>query len=193
MQFAYSKQLPLGWLAPDFSLEDQQGEIITLQTFKKCKGLVILFTCNHCKQSQQAWPIVVSLYEKFRENVCFLAINSDNEQAYPEDELEEMREVEIEQSISFPYLKDTTQEVTKNFKVQCLPECFVFKNRGNNRFSLFYHGRIVDNLVEPTAALDHALETALIRLTSDRDPQVLQKAAFGCGINWKASFGINVE
>jgi peroxiredoxin len=174
-------------MAPDFALTDSDGQEWSLASFDNCKGLVVLFTCNHCPQSRQAWPVITKLQQRFRPQVCFVAFNSDDDQKFPEDSLELMDEAKLENQIKFPYLQDDTQDVARAYQAQCLPECFVFKNKGRQQFSLFYHGRIVDNLAEPSASLDLGLEIALNRLVTDRDPQVLQKSAFGCEISWKSA------
>ena len=43
-----SKMLALGTKAPDFSLPDTKGNIVSLSDFAEAPSLLIVFMCNHC-------------------------------------------------------------------------------------------------------------------------------------------------
>ncbi len=85
--------LDLGTPAPDFSLPATDGKTYSLKDFAKAKVLVIFFTCNHCPYVKNSNPITQKTAEKFKDKgVVFVGINSNNENAYPEDSFEVMQE-----------------------------------------------------------------------------------------------------
>jgi peroxiredoxin len=43
-----STMLPLGTSAPNFSLPDPSGKLVSLDEFKDVPALLVVFICNHC-------------------------------------------------------------------------------------------------------------------------------------------------
>lgn len=184
MALTNSYDLSLGWEAPDFQLQNTEGRTISPQNFKGKKGLVVIFTCNHCPYAKAAWPLAVELYRKFSDDVGFVAVNPNDETTHPEDSFKVMKEKKVEWEIPFDYLRDETQEVAKAYKAQCTPDPYLFKNREES-WRLFYHGRINDNWQDPDAVQEKSLEDALSALVSGQEPSKEQKPSMGCSIKWK--------
>ncbi len=182
MSLLYSAQKNIGWEAPDFDLPDSGGSRVKLSDVFLKAGVLILFTCNHCPYAKAAWPIIIELFKKYRrKGVEFIAINSNDSQAYPEDSIEIMRQKTFEWRIYFPYLRDETQEVAKKYDAQCTPDVYLFdKDR-----KLYYHGRINDNWQDSNKVIRHDLEEALQRLIIGDKPPVEQFPSMGCSIKWK--------
>lgn len=192
MALLHSENFPLGWPAVDFSLPDTAGANHSLADFKS-RGLLIAFTCNHCPYAIASWPLLIDLHKQFGEHVDFVAINSNDEKAYPEDSYEEMKKKVQEWEIPFLYLRDKTQEVARAYQAQCTPDLYLFKNNestqsnnGNisNNFELFYHGRINDNWQKPDQVKEENLKDALERLISNQEPPIEQPPSMGCSIKW---------
>jgi len=122
MSLLYSTQLPEGWEAAEFSLPTPTGKELSLKDFIDKKGTLIIFTCNHCPYAQAAWPTLIELDEKFKENINFVAINPNDDTVYPEDSLEGMKDAIKDLGIPFPYLRDEEQEIAKAYDAQCTPE-----------------------------------------------------------------------
>lgn len=113
MVLTYSEQPHLGWQAPDFELKDTEGKIRSLDEFKDKQGLLIVLSCNHCPYAQAAWPILNSLYDKYKDRLHFLAINSNDPIAYPEDSYENMQRWVRERKVKFTYLHDEEQKMAR--------------------------------------------------------------------------------
>lgn len=179
-----SEKIPIGWQAPDFELSDTNHQSYSLSDFDK-PVLVIIFTCNHCPYAQASWPILVDLSKKYKDQVQFVAINANDDSQYHQDSVEGMEKLVKENQVSFPYLRDETQEVAKKYQALCTPDVFVFKNHGQTDFKLDYHGRINDNWQHPELVTEHSLDEAIDRCLNELDPILDQHPSIGCSIKWR--------
>ena len=178
----YSLQLPVGWQAPDFQLPDTAGNIYKFSQTAPKHGILIIFICNHCPYAEAAWPVLLSLYGKYQKRgIDFVAINPNDDKTYPEDSFEMMKQKVMELGISFPYLRDETGDVAKEYEAQCTPDVYLF----NKEKKLYYHGRINDNWKEPDKVTRNDLDDALRRLFIGDRPPVEQFPSMGCSIKWK--------
>ena len=184
MALLNSYDLPIGWDAPDFKLPNTEGNGISPNNFQEKKGLLVVFTCNHCPYAKASWPLVIDLFHKFSKDVGFLAVNPNDAITHPEDSYEIMKEKKIEWNIPFDYLHDASQEIAKAYKAQCTPDLYLLKNT-DGAWKLFYHGRINDNWQDPTAVQEKNLEDVLADLVGDKEPPKDQKPSMGCSIKWK--------
>ena len=177
-----STTIDIGTKAEDFNLPGVDGENYSLGSFKATKGLVVAFTCNHCPYAQAAWPLLNKLASEFKtKGVSFVGINPNDENMYPEDSFEVMKEKTSEWKINFPYLRDESQEVAKKYGAVCTPDVFVF----NENRELYYHGRINDNWKEPEKVTKEELKNALDSLLEGKPAPTDQNPSLGCSIKWK--------
>ena len=184
MSLLYSEQLPMGWLAPDFKLKGTDDKEYSLSDFVSKKGLLIIFTCNHCPYAQAAWPLTIDLYNNFKDDIVFCAINPNDAENYTDDSFENMKSLVDELRVSFPYIRDETQEVAKEYKAQCTPDLYLFKIESNIP-KLYYHGRINDNWQNPDQVKEENLKDALNGLAQDDEPPPEQPPSMGCSITWR--------
>lgn len=177
-----SLKLELGIPAPDFNLPGIDGRNYTLDDFAECKVLCIVFMCNHCPYVQAIIDRLIKLRNEFEnEGVCFVGINPNDSENYPEDSFEKMPEYAKKWGLNFPYLRDETQEIAKKYKAQCTPDIFVYdKNK-----KLAYHGRIDDNWQDVDKVKEHELKNALKNLIEGKSVSKEQNPSMGCSIKWK--------
>lgn len=193
MALAPSLTLSLGTKAADFDLPGTDGRNYSLGFFSHAKGVVVVFTCNHCPYARAAWPILIALADDYKNRgIAFVGINPNDEKQYPEDSFEVMKKKVSEWEINFPYLRDESQETVRLYQAQCTPDIYVFD--GSRK--LFYHGRINDRwedlvkvhgnpqaLEEPTK---EELKEALDALLAGKEPPKIQYSSMGCSIKWKS-------
>jgi peroxiredoxin len=184
---AYSKGMPVGTPAPPFTLKGVDGKTYTLGSFADAKLLVVIFTCNHCPYAQAVEERFVALARDYAaKGVALVAINSNDEKAYPEDSFAKMVERAAQRGFNFPYLRDESQSIARAFDAACTPDIFVF----DGQRKLLYNGRLDDNWKEPHKVqrqdLRQVLDAALDgrgyytgRLDFDPVPSM------GCSIKWK--------
>lgn len=179
-----SSMLPLGTQAPDFLLVDTiSGKQISLHPVKETAATVIMFICNHCPYVKHINPELARLADEYTvKGIQFIAINSNNTDAYPDDSPENMKLIAKEQHYHFPYLFDETQEVAKAYQATCTPDFFVF----NQQLSLVYRGQLDDsrpgNSKESNGA---SIRAALDCLLAQKPISTEQKPSIGCNIKWK--------
>ena len=102
----------IGWPAAQFRLKGIDGKFHTLKELAGPKGTLVMFICNHCPYVKAVLPrILRDARELLPLGVNTIAINSNDDKAYPEDSFEHMKLISHELNFPFHYLHDETQEV----------------------------------------------------------------------------------
>ena len=176
--------LPLGTKAPNFELPDTAGKTKSLADFADSQLLVVAFICNHCPFVVHIKPELANFAAKYQaQGVGFVAINSNDAEAYPDDSPEAMKAEQEKFAYPFPYLFDESQETAKAYQAACTPDFFLF----NQARELIYRGRFdassPGNEIPVTGeelgkAIEHALNGSELS-ESDQSPSI------GCNIKWK--------
>jgi peroxiredoxin len=182
-----SKMLDLGTSAPDFSLPDTQGNIVSLGDFKEAPALLAIFMCNHCPFVKHIISDLVELINEYQDKgVAVVGINSNDVVNFPEDSPKKMAKVAKKAGFTFPYLFDESQEVAKAYRATCTPDFFLFDKERN----LVYRGQMDDSRPDndiPVTGLD--LIKAMDAVLAGRDISSDQKPSMGCNIKWKHGNG----
>lgn len=179
-----SNMLPLNTVAPDFSLLNTvTGETLSLQDLKGKKATVIMFICNHCPFVIHVNNELVNVANKYKaKGVSFIAISSNDAVNYPQDGPDKMKFHAKENSYSFPYLYDETQDVAKAYDAACTPDLYTF----DADLKLKYRGQLDDSRPGngvPVTGKD--LRYAIDCILNDTENINLQKPSIGCNIKWK--------
>ncbi len=172
--------LDLGASAPDFDLPGTDGERHSLSSFGDKPILVVMFWCNHCPYVKSYEERAVAIQKDYAaKGVQLVAINSNDDRAYPEDSFPEMQKRTRDKGFNFPYLRDEAQTVVESYGGVCTPHVFVFDDSRRLR----YRGRI-DDSKDPTKVTTHDLRNALDDLLAGSDVRVPDTRPFGCSIKW---------
>ena len=172
-----------GASAPDFSLPDPEGNLVSRGAAAGPNGLVVVFACNHC-------PFVIHLADALgalaagiaAQGVGTVAINPNDIARYPQDGPDAMRAFAAEHGWRFPYLIDETQSAAKAFGAACTPDFFLLDAAGR----VFYTGQFDDS--RPRGGLRaHGgdLEEAVRRMLAGEGPLERPYPSSGCNIKWK--------
>lgn len=178
--------LPIGTLAPDFSLIDTvSGEVLNLQAIKSDKATVIMFICNHCPYVIHVKPEITRIANEYMpKGVSFIAISSNDVEKYPQDGPEAMKIFAEESGFQFPYLYDETQEVAKAYDAACTPDFYIF----DGNLKLRYRGRLDDSRPKeenPKPLTGSDLRGALNAILANQMVSEIQYPSMGCNIKWK--------
>jgi peroxiredoxin len=174
--------LKIGDRAPGFSLLGVDGKSYGLEDFKDKKAVIVMFSCNHCPYVKAYEDRFVEIQGDYKEKgVVLVAINSNDDRIYPEDSFENMKVRAKQKGFNFPYLRDKTQKVARAYGAERTPEVFVF----DEKRVLRYHGRIDDNVYEPSQVRQHYLRDALDALLKGRKVPVEDTEPVGCTVKWK--------
>ena len=130
---------PLGVVAPDFELTDvRNGAVVTRDGAKGSRGLLVVFTCNHCPYAKHVRTAFAEFARECEQRgLGVVAISSNDPQAYPNDGPDGMRDEARAAGYDFPYCFDETQEVAKAYQAACTPDFFLF----DRELRLFYRGQ----------------------------------------------------
>jgi thiol-disulfide isomerase/thioredoxin len=178
-----STMLPLGTAAPDFNLvEPSSGRTRSLGHFKS-PTLVVMFICNHCPFVIHVRDEITRLAREYApRGVDFVAINSNDTDAYPQDGPEKMAELVRENGWKFPFLLDETQAVARAYHAACTPDFFVFDAARGLR----YRGQLDDSRPSngrPVTGAD--LRAAIDAVMAGKPAPEPQRPSIGCNIKWK--------
>lgn len=184
MSLTPSIMLPLGTKAPLFTLHDTVSDTsVELSHLQSEIATVIFFICNHCPYVRHIQTELVAAAKKYQaKNIQFIAINSNDISAYPEDSPEKMQEQALQFDYPFPYLFDPTQAVAKSYQAACTPDFYIF----DKNLACVYRGRFDDSTPgnnKPVTGQD--LCAALDAILADKPVNAAQMPSVGCNIKWK--------
>ena len=176
--------LTIGELAPDFTLPGVDGRAHGLTDFADKAVLLVVFSCNHCPYVQAYEDRLIAIQRDYAaRGVQVVAINSNDDRNYPEDNFDSMVRRARERSFNFPYLRDATQTVARAYGATHTPQLFLFDRERR----LGYTGKIDDNWQAPEAVTRRYLRDAVDAILARREPAEPRTQAIGCTIKWAES------
>ena len=177
-----STEIPLGTTLPAFRLPDTNGTLHGSDQVIGPKGLLVIFTCNHCPYAQAVWPRTIALASQAKKlGIHTVGINPNIHPNYPEDAPDVMKEKIKEWGISFPYLIDESQNVAREYNAQCTPDIYLF----DQNKKLVYHGRVDDNWQDESKVTKNELKDAIDSVASGKAISPQQFPSIGCSIKWR--------
>lgn len=116
-----------GNIAPDFSLETLEGEVLSLSDFKG-KKVFLNFWATWCPPCRAEMPDIQKFSED--EDVVVLAINL----THTEDSLTTVDTFIQDRGFTFPVLIDKNGEVAELFRVQAYPTSYMIDSNGTIQY-----------------------------------------------------------
>ena len=161
------------------SMPSASGGAASLRQTMGDRGLAVIFWCNTCPWVKKYEDRVVALAKEYQAaGFGFIAVNSNDPVAYPEDGIAEMRSRAA--AYSFPYVVDEGAETAKAFGATRTPQVFLFDPAG----TLVYEGTVDDSPSDPNAVEEAFFRNALNQLVAGEDITVQKTKAFGCTIKF---------
>ena len=169
--------------APDFTLKNIDGKILSYNDIEGENGTVLAFICNHC-------PYVKAIINRIVEDakilqnkgIGFAAIMPNDAKNYPEDNFENMQIFAKNHGFTFPYLIDETQDVARAYDAICTPDIFGF----DAKKQMQYRGRL--DSAGPNAANQDTVKElvdAMTEIAETGQSNIEQFSSMGCSIKWK--------
>ena len=178
-----SKMIELGKKVPEFKLLDTADNKIKFSNdLFKNKGVLIMFICNHCPFVIHVLDEIVKISNEYKNDICFIAISSNDVNNYPEDSPGLMKKLAKNKGFKFPYLYDESQKIAKLFDAACTPDFFLY----NSKKELIYRGQLDGSRPGndiPVTGID--IRNALDCLIRGIKNLKIQKPSIGCNIKWK--------
>ncbi len=183
MALTPSNMLPLGTPAPDFSLPDVYGHLISRRDFRSRPGLLVVFMCNHCPYVIHLRRALAQLARDYMpRGITMVGINSNDVERYPADSPANMAAEVKSAGYIFPYLYDADQTVARAYQAACTPDFFLFDAAER----LVYRGQFDDSRPgngRPVTGKD--LRAALDAVLAGQPVSAQQTPSVGCNIKWK--------
>jgi peroxiredoxin len=177
--------LELGAALPagDVKMKNVDGNELTLAGSMGAKGLLVVFSCNHCPWVQRWEGRIVELGNAFpARGIAVVAVNSNDTVEYPDDGFEQMRSRAKEKGYAFPYVVDATSDVARAFGASKTPEAYLFDAQGK----LVYTGTIDDNARDAGAVTAAYLKDALEAVATGKPVPLAMTKALGCSIKFRS-------
>jgi peroxiredoxin len=174
--------MKVGDEAPDFELEDTDGDSHSLSEGDGWPATVVVFTCNHCPYAL-AWHdrILDAARDYAAPGVRFLAVNPNDAERYPADSFDAMRDrVHEDGGWPLPYLRDETQAVARAYGAKTTPDVFVVDVERRVR----YRGAPDADHQDPSQKAAW-LRGAVDAVLEGRDPDPAETEPVGCSVKWK--------
>jgi peroxiredoxin len=174
----------VGDKATDFSLKNIDGEMVSMKHFEDARGIIVIFTCNHCPYSVLYEDRIIALDKKYKDKgFPVIAINPNDPVKQPEDSYPNMIERAEEKGFTFPYVIDAGQRITKVYGASRTPHVFLLE-KVDADYIVRYIGAIDDNSKSPENVEEKFVENAIEALLNGNTPDPDFTKAIGCTIKW---------
>jgi peroxiredoxin len=168
----------------DFTLPNANGDTLSTKNYGNAKGLIVIFTCNHCPFAKLYTKRMNNLNTVFtKSGVPLIAINSMDTLVYEDETFALMRKKVLQDSFNFPYLQDATQQVGKQFGAEHTPMAYVIWKEKNG-WIVKYKGAIDDNGENPELAVPY-VANAVNELLAHKKVSLPETQSFGCRIFYR--------
>ena len=165
--------------APAISLPDLGGVTRSLAKLTDGAISVVFFTCNHCPYVLWIEQEVGRLARELSA-VSWIAICSNDTQAYPEDDVDGLLEQRVRAQWNFPYLIDSDQIVAQQFGAVCTPDFFVFAPDS----TLIYRGAFDSSRPNSDTAITGEYLRAAVECAAKGTTFTGGAPSLFCGIKW---------
>ncbi len=172
----------IGDKVSDFTLKNIDDKMVSLSDYKAGKGVVLIFTCNHCPYSKMYEDRIIELDKKYKEKgYPVVAVNPNDPGVSAGDDFDSMKDRAKQKGFTFPYLFDADQNVYPKFGATKTPHVFILNKKGDD-FVLSYIGAIDDNARDASSVSEKYVENALDNLLAGKALEKTETKAIGCSI-----------
>ncbi len=180
-----AKGYVVGDKATDFKLKNIDESMVSLADFKKAKGFILVFTCNHCPFAIAYEDRIIELDKKYKKlGYPVIAINPNDPEAQPKDSYREMKIRAKDKGFTFPYLIDEGQKIYPQYGATKTPHVFILQ-KDKNDLIVKYIGAIDDNHKNAKDVTEKYVEKAVDALINGKEIATTSTAAIGCSIKTK--------
>ncbi|NID09769.1 thioredoxin family protein [Fibrivirga algicola] len=175
----------LGDVAASFALTNVDNRTISLAEYKNQKGVIVVFTSNHCPFSKAYEDRIIALDRKFGpQGFPVIALLSSDATLYEEDSFDRMQVRARTKNYTFPYLHDDSQAVAKAFGATRTPQVYVLKRTGD-RFTVEYIGSVDDSPQDAVNVQRAYVDEAVTSLLAGKPVVTPLTKAIGCAVKLK--------
>ncbi len=182
-----SMLLELGFQLPNFEMlntNSYNNEKFNSDSLDN-RHLLLMFICAHCPFVKYVENQISTLSKDIETSVQTIAISSNDIYTHPSDSPANLKKQAQLQGWSFPYLYDANQNFAKALKAACTPDFYLFSNKGNGKFVLYYHGQLDGSRPSNNVPISgEDMRVAIQNLNQDDSYPSNQISSLGCNIKW---------
>lgn len=177
----------VGDVATDFNLQNAiDDKYYSLASYGDVNGYIITFTCNTCPYAVMYEDRLIALHNQYApQGFPVIAINPNDPDVQPGDNVAEMKKRAAEKKFPFKYLFDAGQTVYPTYGATRTPHIFLLDENRVVR----YIGAIDNNAQSADAATEHYVANAIAAIQRGEDPDPSSTKAVGCTIKVKRTPG----
>lgn len=153
---------PIDTYAPDFELLGVDSQVHHLSRYlEKFRAVGVVFMSNRCHHVQLYLERLKKIQHLFQsQGFTLIGINPKDAVQQSNSSFEQIQGFAAQHQLNFPYLWDSTRDVTWSFGAQTTPTSFLIDRKGIIR----YTGAIDDNAQSSVAAKRHYFRDAAMAL-----------------------------
>ncbi|TAF09848.1 MAG: thioredoxin family protein [Nostocales cyanobacterium] len=178
---------PIGSYAPDFELPGIDSRVHHLSRYlENLRSVCVIAMCNHCSYVDLYLDRLKKIQAEFSpSSFTLIGLNAGDinlgKDLNTGSTFDDMKVFAQRHELNFPYLWDSTQDVTRSFGATATPTAFLIDNQGILR----YKGQIDDHPQNPLAAGVDYLTNAITCLFQDQKIQPAQTQQVGTPLVWR--------
>lgn len=174
---------PVGSYAPDFELPGIDGQVHHLSRYlEKFRAVGVISMCNHCPYVEWYIGRLKSIQAEFApQGFTLIGMNGSDGNYNTRSSFENMKAFALHHHLNFPYLWDSTQDVTRSFGATKIPMAFLIDTNGIVR----YKGKIDDHPQDPSAVGEDYFKTAIASLFQGKKIEPPQTEPIGTTLIWR--------
>ncbi len=174
---------PIGSYAPDFELPGIDEQVHHLRRYlEKFRAVGVISMSNHCPYVKLYLERLKNIQAEFgEENFTLIGLNGNDATQVPVESFENMKAFATATKLNFPYLWDSTQDVTRSFGANITPMAFLIDRNG----VVCYRGQIDDNPENPSAVREPYLRKAIASLLKGEEIYPKETQSVGTYLVWR--------
>ena len=174
---------PIGSYAPDFELPGIDDQVHHLRRYlEKFRAVGVISLCNHCPYVEWYIDRLKNIQAEFAPiGFTLIAMNGSDGNHETRPSFENMKAFAQRHDLNFPYLWDSTQDVTRSFGATKTPTAFLIDSNGIVR----YKGKIDDHPHDPLSAGQDYLRTAIASLFLGQEIEIPETEPIGTTLIWR--------
>ncbi len=177
----------IGGYAPDFEIPGIDKQVYHLGSYRQnFKAIAVVFIDNESPEVPQYIDRLNQIQAEFApQGFTLIGINSNYRPEAIADSFTSMKKFAEEKNLSFPYLRDPTQDVARSFKATVMPTVFLLDDKAVIR----YAGQIDDAPESAEAVTNNYLRDSITNLLSGKAIVTDYIEPVGSPIQWRPKKG----
>jgi peroxiredoxin len=174
---------PVGSYAPDFELPGIDNQVHHLGRYlNKFRAVGVISMCNHCPYVNLYLDRLKNIQAEFAaDGFSLIGMNGSNVNQDTGSSLDNMKAFAQNHCLNFPYLWDSTQDVTRSFGANKTPMAFLIDGNGIVR----YKGQIDNYPQDPSSVGGDYLRNAIACLFKGQAINLPETKPVGTSLIWR--------